>query len=460
MRALDFLIEKININPALQPLKTDIKKKVDVTDDVDLLNKIASSLEGTNIKDRIKRAMSTEKDADIGNYFNNIVKIIIDTPGTVEEKIDFAEGLKEGYVDIKKMLSGERVHFTELLVSNRKNAPLKFIRRVFHALKKIGHDEAKGPGEFSLAVLSPQITIMGLGDLKIGKRKIELKASAGSNISSGGGRLGSTGNLHYEEVPDIIKKYLPNANTSYNFSIGDLEKALIAAKLPKDVAVNFGRELFGYIFKSNADWLDFGPLVNAMATPASGIIKKQYMTTAYRAYRGPEGSHKFEGILLMNFASQELQYYDDPEEMAKDTFESNPYLVYNNNQQTPRLNLPQATLKQRDVEKRELPSKTDPKSSVNVKLKDFGEYLVQKARKEQPMNDDLWDPELLNNVIREIQQLYGTVPQGSLAKSVISKFPVLARPKSTTPPLAPELQPQTTPVASRVRKTKTNPSQV
>jgi hypothetical protein len=427
MKILEFILQEVT--PDLKALKQGIKKKVDNTNDIKLLNKIASSLEGTNIKDRIKRAISAEKDRDIASYFDEIVRIILDTDGTVEEKLDFAEGLKQGYVDVARMVSGERVHFVDLLTSNNKNAPMQFVRRVFHALKSVGSGDEKGPGEFALAVMSPQITIMGKGDLKIGKRMIELKASAGQKMSSGGGRLGSTGNLNYKNVPSIVKKYLPNADVSHNLSIGHLEKLLVQAKLPAPTAKQFGQELFGYIFDGdNRRYVDLSKIVNAMVTITD--LKRQYMLAGYHAYKGPSESPKFEGVMLMNFASQELQYYSDPEEMANDTYEPNPYIIYHNEQQAPRLNLPAVTLRQKELAKQELPKKTEPKSMINVKLKDYGEYLVKKARQEQPGNDDLWSQNLTNDVIKSLQSMYGTVPANSIAKQINQLYPQLVRPKS------------------------------
>ena len=429
MKIIEFILQETA--PDLAYLKQGIKKKIDKTDDVVLLNRIASSLESTNIKDRIKRAISSEKDRDIGSYFDEIVRVIIDTDGTVEEKLDFAEGLKDGYVDVNRMLSGERVHFVELLISNNKKAPIQFVRRVFHALKNVGQGDEKGPGEFALAVMSPRITIMGKGDLKIGKRIVELKASAGAKISSGGGRLGSTGNLNYKEVPKIVKKYLPNADVSHNLSIGNLEDLLTQAKLPQPKAKQFGQELFGYIFDGdNRRYVDLSKLVNAMVTITD--LRRQYQLAGYHAYKGPSESPKFEGIMLMNFASQELQYYDDPEEMANDTYVSNPYIIYHNEQQAPRLNLPPATLKQREVDTQELPGKNEPKSIVNTKLKDYGEYLVKKARKEQPGNYDLWEPRLTNDVIKSLQNMYGTIPPSSMAKQIQQLDPQLVKPKTVS----------------------------
>ncbi len=148
---------------ALGPLKTRVIASVKATNDNDLLNKIYSSLNSTNITGRIARAL--DRDEDVKQYLNDIVDLIVSIPVDYEEKIKFSDGLINGYVDIKKMLSGKRVHFEDLLVTNSEGPSISFIKQVFKKLKDVGDKRGKGPGEFSLAVLSPKLTIFGSGDI-------------------------------------------------------------------------------------------------------------------------------------------------------------------------------------------------------------------------------------------------------------------------------------------------------
>ena len=161
---------------AVSKLKTDIKNQVDKTSDEELLDKIYTVLNQTNLIDRISGTL--ERETDTSGYVTDLTKLIIDTPGTYKEKYDFVLGFPHGYINIKAMLSGERVKFDELITGG------PFVFRVFDALKGITFGTAKGPGEFALAVMSPHIKITGKGDLNIKDKIVEVKA----NLGKAGGR--------------------------------------------------------------------------------------------------------------------------------------------------------------------------------------------------------------------------------------------------------------------------------
>ena len=144
----------INIlEDSVSQLKTDIIKQVKKTDDEELLDRIFTVLNKSGLSDRISGTL--ERETDTAGYVADLTQIIIDTPGTYQEKHDFINGFPTGYVDIKLMLSGERVKYIDLLTGN------SFVSRVFDKLKRVTFGTAKGPGEFALAVMSPHIRITG-----------------------------------------------------------------------------------------------------------------------------------------------------------------------------------------------------------------------------------------------------------------------------------------------------------
>jgi hypothetical protein len=209
IRNLINIVEATAADP-LSSLKRNVIDQVKRTTDQELLDKIYTVLNKSGLETRIASIMGKEYDAK--GYLRDLTQIIIDTPGTYQEKMAFADGFPDGYVDIKRMLSGERVHFEDLLVSGKnKNAPMSFVHKVFNALRQVSLGTEKGPGEFALAILSPRISIFDKGDLKIGNMKIEVKASSGgktgTDISSGGGRIGTSGWLNHQRIPEIIQKY-------------------------------------------------------------------------------------------------------------------------------------------------------------------------------------------------------------------------------------------------------------
>jgi len=344
MRAREFLRL---IEDDLTTLKHKVIKSIETTDDATLLDKIYSSLNKTNISQRIGAALN-QNDRDIKKYIDEIVEVIVNTPGRYEDKLLFAEGLDKGYVNVKEMTSGKRVHFEDLLTSNKTGVPISFIVNVFNGLKNVGEKESKGPGEFALAALSPDVSIFGAGDLKIGNQNIEVKASAGDS-ASGGGRLGSTGFLQHYRVHEIIDKYLPGqVDANANLGLKAFSQLLKKANLDPATTKQFAEELFGYIFEGK-DWADISPLVNAVVAGAD--LDKPYTVVAYNAYRGRPENTKFDGIMLMSFPLQELKYYDDPEKMYDDLYATSVNLISANKEWAGRLNLPSVSLRPEKVEK-------------------------------------------------------------------------------------------------------------
>ena len=113
MKSNEFITEDDN---NISQLKTDIIRQVKKTSDEELLDRIYTVLNKSDLVSRISGTL--ERDTDTVGYVEELTKIIIDTPGTFQEKYEFIDGFPTGYVDIKLMLSGNRVKFEELLSKN------------------------------------------------------------------------------------------------------------------------------------------------------------------------------------------------------------------------------------------------------------------------------------------------------------------------------------------------------
>lgn len=324
MRAKDFLLEADD----LSNLKTQIIGQVKKTKDADLLQKLYTMLNKTGLVDRI--GLVLDRDTDTKGYVKQLVDMIIDVPGTYEEKAAFVKGYPNGYIDIDKMLSGEYVKFKDLIVG-AEDAPIEFIRRVFDALKQVNFGSAKGPGEFGLAVLSPHIKITGKGDLNIGNITVEVKAAVGKS----GGRVGTPGLLSSDNIPAIISKYI-EFDSSESLNLRQLSSLMNKAGLDQATKVKLANELFSYIFRGKADVSDIVSAVVSNQDPNPAYLKANY-----ELYK--EDS-KFDGMMLINFPAEALKYFLDPEQMSREIYSFAVYLISSNQGFTSRQILSQVTL--------------------------------------------------------------------------------------------------------------------
>ena len=333
MTDLRKLINLFEDDSSVTQLKTDIIQQVKKTTDEELLDKIYTVLNKSGLTDRISGTLT--RDTDTSGYVTDLTDLIINTPGSFKEKHDFINGFPTGYVDIEKMLSGKRVKFESLLTGG------PFVRKVFDQLKRVTFGTSKGPGEFALAVMSPHIKITGKGDLNIGDKVIEVKASAGKEVSSGGGRLGTPGLLHSDNVESIIVKHLKinmaKAVPGGNLSIQGLIQ--LCTNATPAVKKSLATELFGYIFKKE---VPVARLVSAFVAGDVEATKQEYVKTNYALYQKDSG---FTGVMLMNFALGEVKYYVDPDELVKDVYDPGVYLISKDKAAQSRQLLSQVTLR-------------------------------------------------------------------------------------------------------------------
>lgn len=326
MRAREFLKEA-----DLGQMKSAIIKQVKDTDDESLIQKVYTVINKSGLEGRIAPVL--KRDTDTKGYIDQLVNIIIDTPGTYEEKKAFVNEYPRGYINIPLMLSGEYIKF-EQLISGSENAPIEFVRRVFDALKQVTFGTAKGPGEFALAVLSPHIKITGKGDLNIGDEVIEVKAAA----TTSGGRVGTPGLLRSDNIPNILQKYLDiEFAPGQGLNLKQLSATMTEAGLDDAKKTKLATELFNYIFKGEVDTSD---LVSAVVSGEDP--NPHYLKANYEIYQKESG---FTGMMLMNFPVQALKYFKDPMQMAREIYAFNVYLVSSTPGFTARQILSQVTLR-------------------------------------------------------------------------------------------------------------------
>ena len=426
-------------------LRKDIIDQVKKTQDQELLDKIYTVLNKSGLTDRIAGTLKRETDTE--GYVADITKIIIDTDGTYQEKHAFIEGFPTGYVNIELMLSGRRVKFDELLDKNA------FVRRVFDALKRVTFGTAKGPGEFALAVMSPHIRITGKGDLNIGEQVIEVKASAGKDVSSGGGRLGTPGLLHSDNVESIIVKHLKikpaEAYPQGNLGLGGIVE--LANTVPFDVRRALAKELFSYIFHGLAK---IGPLVSEFV--AGNDIRDEYIAANYEAYRADS---EFDGIMIMNFALGQLQYFKEVKDMVRHIYKGvGVYLISSDKAAQARQILCQVTLAPFSEPPVVLPNK--PTDKMTPKLTKEFEQKIQDFAVDFAQERGITDPEIITTIYNSTMDSFEKgMPGPNILKKLKTKYPKSKKPTQAQPevepasvaPIAPSTQPTATPASTAVR---------
>lgn len=402
------ILNNLTENSAASDLKKNIINQVKKTDDQELLDKIYTVLNKSNLVDRI--AGTLERETDTSGYVTDLTQLIIDTPGSYDEKYKFIEGFPDGYVNVQLMLSGERVRFKDLITGG------KFVQAVFEKLKSITFGSAKGPGEFALAVLSPHIKITGKGDLNIGKMTVEVKANTGKS----GGRLGTPGSLHYESIPVIISKNLKIPMSTLEGISMNLESFMnLLAQVPVPLRKKTASAVFNYIFGGVTDT---SKLVSAIVNGDIAEVRAQYVKNNYEHY---QKETNFDGIMLINFVAGELKYYVDPEAMTQDILSPNVYLISSNSGFSARQILSQVTL--RAVKEPKLAVPNIGKSEVDANeaaVDDFVNRLISARGVDSSMFDQL-KAEVLSS-------LRAGVSGKTIMNRLVKKFPELSPSAPTT----------------------------
>jgi hypothetical protein len=418
------IVKLYEADGSISTLRKEIIDQVKQTQDEELLDKIYTVLNKSGLTDRIAGTLKRETDTE--GYVADITKIIIDTDGTYQEKHAFIEGFPNGYVNVKLMLSGQRVKFEDLLDKNA------FVRRVFDALKRVTFGTAKGPGEFALAVMSPHIRITGKGDLNIGQQVIEVKASAGKEVSSGGGRLGTPGLLHSDNVENIIVKHLKinpeEAYPSGGLGLGGLTK--LASTVKPAVRAALGRDLFKYIFHGLANT---GELVSTLTD--GGDLRNAYIKANYEAYRTDS---EFDGIMIMNFALGELHYFKDVSDMVRHIYKGvGVYLVSTDKAAQARQILCQVTLAPFNEPPVVLPDQPDNK--MTPKLTKQFEEKIQNFAIDFAQERNITDPEIISSIYHSTMESFEKgIPGLNILKKLKTKYP---KPKQGAAPPAPKIVP-------------------
>ena len=207
---LRHLFEYSDINQA----KADVLKSINALDPKDekgaeLIDRIFRALNNEDIGGKIQQSfgppMADERMSDDAKlqHIAKVAKIISTVDSDFSGLTNFLVALEQGKALNVNALKNTVTTFNELC--NGDNITVK----IFNSLMGYGAGiKRKGPGEFALAMMSPNIRLAdGQGDLEIdGLGHVELK----TETTSGGGRMGMGGPTS-ESQQKVLEKYKEQA---------------------------------------------------------------------------------------------------------------------------------------------------------------------------------------------------------------------------------------------------------
>lgn len=301
MRYIDIINERDVVSfsgmskDKLKKAVSDAIKKLDISskEEADLLEDLAQTLIRDDLVDRIAEIKSS--DSDVGRFFENITAAFLYTKGTIDEKHDFIDDMKnDKQIDTQKLLTSGKIQKIDDWFTGS-----TFGRQVFN---KILPDitQGAGPGEIALSVFSRKIKASGAGseagDLQINGKSIELKTRLQS-----GGRWGdprrANANMHGNQA--LMKM----AASKYGFQFGSKQKASLvrfldvyAPAIPseglKELVPKLMENIFSHLSKS-----DFRDITDTIVSGDKEKVKKEFLKLAFYNYKVME---PFNGILIFD----------------------------------------------------------------------------------------------------------------------------------------------------------------
>lgn len=236
MRAFEFLIEQdtVDADQILAQRREFILKKMQ--DNPEIVNSIFKKLklvdeplpkkkkgqtdtapEGDTINARYYlQTDKTKPETDHSKkaYLDKFIMVLQKAKGDVDDVENFLKAYgKVSFIDIKKLTTSGKTPISNIFTPVE-GVSLEFIQDVFTMMFS-EQANMRGPGEVSLALLSPSITFAsGGGDLIIGDLPVEVKGES----AKGGGRLkdsaNSFGSPNLESVYSTIKDLPPELKLS------------------------------------------------------------------------------------------------------------------------------------------------------------------------------------------------------------------------------------------------------
>ena len=313
--------EFINEDATIPQLKAEIVKQVQQIEDFNILDKLHQILSQDDVKGHIKTALEfTTDNANVPNVesvIDSMAQSIANIPGSMAEKIVFVEALEAGKAINTEALQLPTSPFTDIF-------PLQFAQKFFIANGEFGRGiNLKGPGEFALAIMDPDISLAPKGDIMIDGKHVEVKAALRADQ---GGRLGEVGPVSIAVIREKLNKVgeqyakTPEQKELFRSSLGDLnsiqlgkgvrrlheifpdDSKAIAACVGETIALSFpGTKIGKAVGKA------------AAGDPSGSEAELEFMRQNFEWYKKRDG---FDSILAIHFPGKRVYNFNNGDEFA------------------------------------------------------------------------------------------------------------------------------------------------
>lgn len=319
MKAHEIIVEDA------QKLKAVVTDLINQTNDETLLNKVYNALKSSDVVGRINTAM--KQDVDAKKFLDILTQVVLNTEGTVDEKLSFADNYSKGFIDIKNLFSKSKVGYDQFVTPG-------FPQRVFNNLVPI-IKQGVGPGELAFSIMSPDIRFTGQesggGDLEVKDVGfVELKTEQKS-----GGRwinprkANMSLNAIREALMDVSGFDIPQrVNVNAWLQIREYLKQKIGLK-PDQM-----KKLCALIAQATFNKVDNSMYAQALMNGSAQDIKQAVITVGYANY---QAYSEFNGLLIMSVPRRTAQYFTSIEELLPNIKSDQPYILAPEGEMMPRI---------------------------------------------------------------------------------------------------------------------------
>ena len=315
MRSFEFVKE----DP--RELQTAITTLVKKTKDEALLNRVYNALRSSDVTQRISAALS--KDGDSEKFLDTLTSVVLNTEGTVDEKIAFADNYSKGYIKIRSLFSKKKVGYDDFIVPG-------FPQKVFDALIPV-IKQGVGPGELALSIMSPAIRFTGQetggGDLQVkGVGFVELKTEQ----SSGGRWINARkANMDLSAIKNALEKYSEPLGARVSVPAW----LQIRQQINNKGTVN---RLSKLIANATFNQVENSIYAAALAAGDAQQIKTAVLSVGFENYKAYSN---FDGLLIMSVPQRTAQYFTTIEELLPNIRSDSPYILAPESEMMPRVRI-------------------------------------------------------------------------------------------------------------------------